>query len=579
MTHMEAALVFMLFRLCFFLASLPSCAASQNFVVPWSTQKFGPDGPWQAVNIRVGGNNSARVIEVQKIADLSVYPGGEFTSMTIAPSACRNFSSPCGSGGTWEPDQYQRDQQFVSWPASWIDNATGIHIEDAQVIVLGLTINTTTVYNATLASASSGNVTYPDKNVGGVTLGYLALGADERRQIFTIGTGPSDGINASLFSGQLYDSGAIPSYSYGLHIGSAAFNYPGSLVFGGYNKGRVIGPITAFSDQNAVDLIDISIGVASGSSPFTFTSKDKLLSTGQTTVSPDPLSPYIYLPRKTCDNIVSALPAYFDEGLQYYLWNTTNPNFTKIVSSPAYLGFTFPHGPGDTDNVVIKVPFALLNLTLDTPITDTPVQYFPCLPYDSTPKLGRAFLQAAFIGRNWNTRTSWLAQAPGPGARRQGLNDQNIDIPDGAVMIDGYPGADLFTKSWSGQWSLAESLVFEGTSSTSDGLSTGAKAGIGIGAALGAISLLAASIFFLRSRFTKNKFAAAHHHPREMTKDGHAQQGYGSWIGNRPVGELPDAQQGSAAELPPGEQDLSVELPHTQQDPVELGDTSTRNSR
>lgn len=66
------------------------------------------------------------------------------------------------------------------------------------------------------------------------------------------------------------------------------------------------------------------------------------------------------------------------------------------------------------------VPFALLNLTLDTTLVDEPTQYFPCSPYTpsdgSTYHLGRALFQGAFLAHNWQTATAMLAQAPGPDA-------------------------------------------------------------------------------------------------------------------------------------------------------------------
>ena len=496
---------------------LQLATAAQNFVVPWSTKHFGPDGPWQAVTMTVGGNDSTLVLNGQKTADLAAYPGGEYSSMTLTSAACKNNkTTQCALGGTWNPDEYQVQQQYISQTAPWVDNSTGVNITDASIVVLGLTINQKTVWNATLASADSGTVTYPNGKVGGVPLGYLALGADATKQFFsTSDTQAGNGINAWLFPGQLYDNKDIPSYSYGLHIGSAAFNYPGSLVFGGYNKGRVIGPVTSFSDQNAVQLIDVNIGVETGGSPFNFTSKDKLLSKGQTAVAPNPLSPYISLPRATCDNIASQLPVTFDNNLKYYVWNTDDPNYTKIIQSPAYLGFEFPPSPGTSNNVIIKVPFALLNLTLEAPITDTPTQYFPCVPYEHTPELGRAFLQAAFLGRNWLTKTSWLAQAPGPGVAKNGLGDQNTDIASGATMIEGFNDTSLFADSWKGQLKPLDDPSGGGTgddgntgTTTSSGLSTGAKAGIGIGVALGVIALIAALIFFLRRRSAQKKLAA-----------------------------------------------------------------------
>jgi hypothetical protein len=92
---------------------------------------------------------------------------------------------------------------------------------------------------------------------------------------------------------------------------------------------------------------------------------------------------------------------------------------------------------------MIKVPFSLLNVTLDIPIVEKPTPYIPYHSYTLNPdnkndryKLGRAFLQAAYIGRNWASQMTWLGQAPGPGSTGQGLGDQLTDIADGATTLD-----------------------------------------------------------------------------------------------------------------------------------------------
>ncbi|KAF1969191.1 hypothetical protein BU23DRAFT_653604 [Bimuria novae-zelandiae CBS 107.79] len=450
--------------LCYYVLSLMvsfAFAAPSSFVVPWGTAKFGPDGPWQAVKVTLGGNDSTIGIKAQNVTEVSVYPGGVWSTKSFTKAACKEYpNSLCGAGGTWDPDPDQLALQRIGFTEDWIIDEAGLNVSDIRYIALGLTIQgstTKTVWNASLSTCDIGHITYPNGIQGGVPLGSLSLGASEEYQTFSLNDRPSDNINAALFPAQLHKEGDTPSYSYGLHIGSASFDYPGSLAFGGYNKGRVIGPVTSFRNETAVDLLDIGIGVEYGASPFAFDAKEELLSTGTTKALPNPLAPYLSLPGTTCENIAKLLPVTYDVSLRYYLWNTHDPLYTKIVSSPAYLSFSFPPSPGHTDNVVIKVPFALLNLTLEHPITDSPKQYFPCVPYERGIVLGRAFLQAAFLGRNWIEGTSWLAQAPGPGPAREGLGEQYTNIEENDAIIEGFEGEGLFNQSWAGHWSIVAS--------------------------------------------------------------------------------------------------------------------------
>ncbi|KAL5381629.1 hypothetical protein DPSP01_007077 [Paraphaeosphaeria sporulosa] len=535
----------------------PSLAvlAAQNFDVPWSSKRYGPDGPWQAVMITLGGVNSTETIQAQNHSDIDVYPGGYWQIYSLVSAACEPFpSSICGSGGFWEPDTDDLSQLYsIAEPFVVDDPAYGLNINKSTRTYMATTIGGKIVYNSSQAFVESASMRYPSGRIGGVTLGALALGADSPNQFFSLDDHiQGNGINTSTFSGGLYLKGDIPSYSFGLHIGSAAFNYPGSLVFGGYNKGRVIDPVTSFQDVNTVDLLDIGIGVEDGKSPFSFANKSNLFldNTGQSqrrNVTIEPLNPYLALPKKTCDGLADILPVTFDKSLDYYTWNLKDPNYEKIVTSAAYLSFTFLPPPGSSDNVIIKVPFALLNLTLSQPITDTPTQYFPCVPFDSTtkaPVLGRAFLQAAFFGRNWNTGYSWLAQAPGPGAgvSAHGLGDARTDIANDATIIEGYQnkdGSNLFNQSWAGHWSVASVPTVSNIPTVSPSvvppphrLSTGAKAGIGVGAAIAAIAILAAAFMLWRRRNKTGIRSSPKAEPLQSVKM--PQRGYEGHAGDLP---------------------------------------------
>lgn len=303
-----------------------------------------------------------------------------------------------------------------------------------------------------------------------------------------------------------------------MHIGSATLGIPGSGVLGGYDKSRVLGDVSAQPFTNTklpINLLDISLGVESGGSPWSTGNVTGLFANGNSslrsglTVNAEPIDPYIYLPKSTCKAIAAQLPVTYRSDLSLYTWNTDDSMYRKIVTSPSYLAFTFVKDNTNTMNITIKVPFALLNLTLEEPLVSSPTAYFLCMGADTQFSLGRAFLQSAFIGVNWkSSEKSWfLAQAPGPG----------VGLPDIVTLDDdsgSLPAVSLssWESSWSNHWtkltpngseSVSNSTASDETTQAGDdgGLSTGAKAGIGIGcAAVGLVAIMVAAWCFIRRR-------------------------------------------------------------------------------
>ncbi|KAK6824254.1 hypothetical protein RU639_005078 [Aspergillus parasiticus] len=94
-------------------------------------------------------------------------------------------------------------------------------------------------------------------------------------------------IEATFIPSYLYEHDTIPSYSYGMHIGSVPLSIPGSLVLGGYDKNWVLGDVSRqpySSGDLPIDLLDIKIGVVSGGSPWTYTDKPGLLRQRNTSI-------------------------------------------------------------------------------------------------------------------------------------------------------------------------------------------------------------------------------------------------------------------------------------------------------
>lgn len=232
-------------------------------------------------------------------------------------------------------------------------------------------------------------------------------------------------------------------------------------------------------------------------------------------VHPRPGLPYMYLPKETCDAIAEYIPVTYSADFNLYLWDTESSVYEDIISSPHYLSFVFTDD--SKTSAYINVPFALLNLTLDSPLTRTPTQYFPCSPWEAETTgytLGNAFLQAAFFSQHWQMNTTVLAQAPGP-------DYHETDVQVIPYDSDTSVGAATNAADWATTWatslkalsgksssSVSGSSSSSGSSgSNSDGnqsaedlssksISGGEIAGIVIGVIAG-VALLAAAIFFL----------------------------------------------------------------------------------
>lgn len=325
-----------------------------------------------------------------------------------------------------------------------------------------------------------------------------------------------DAANGTSVGGQLtlpqtYEVGAAPSISYGLHMGSVEPNVTGSLVLGGYDSSRCLtDPIV--SSVDTVLLRSIALNVSSGGHAYLDSDEayipDLLRVNGSTanslSVHPRPGVPLLYLPEDTCDAIASHLPVTYSSELELYLWDTDSQAFEDIVSSPHHLDFTFSSDNGD--DKTISVPFALLNLTLTTPLVSTATQYFPCKPWTTEVTgytLGNAFLQSAFLAQNWQTNKLFLAQAPGPDFLSASI--QKIGHEDETITPARNPPS--WQDSWSSSLKELPARPRNSSSSTNDSepddsssVSGGAIAGIVIGAIAGLAIVGGLVWFFLRRR-------------------------------------------------------------------------------
>ncbi len=402
--------------------------------------------------------------------------------------------------------------------AAW--NQTGTATEMLDTMSLNISAGLVKVANTTLSAIHSEDIRLPDGQSYSPEVGILSLGSPD-------GIKALDNATGWTFPGYLHSQNITPSNSAGLHYGSAAFEHEGSLTWGGYDQSRVIGDVGVFSlfqPEGLImpSLLDIQIGVEAGSSPFNASSITGLLEQNKTigTQLPtliNPTIPYMYMSPQTCANIAQYLPVSLQSAIGLYTWNTSDPRYSQIVQSASYLAFTFQSGSTTASgNLTIKVPFSLLNLTLESPIVPSRQQYFPCQPFAALDGsgyyfLGRSFLQAAFLGINWNQTTYFLAQAPGPSA--DAPNIQPIGTND--TTLKSQP-ASKFGQSWAGHWTVLDSANSSSSATNSttptpaethsadhgkSGLSSGAIAGASIGSVLGVLAILGLfSWLFIRSK-------------------------------------------------------------------------------
>lgn len=464
----------------------------------WSNKTLGPDGPWNAVEVTLG------------IAqDVTVYAGRMWESYFPGATYCGNTTTagqPCyaqQAGAIYDESAGTGDVPEIAFSASayyaWDMDAVGTNAKRyTDRISLGKDSSywsPVSVDNFAMALMSDTQLRYPNGNEYPLFAGCLSIGAAPSivNHTFEIIPGQVAGaVNTSLLAGTLFTNHAIASQTFGMHIGSAAPNrVPGSLWIGGYDRNRAVNdmlslpipdPFTAFSNA---PLVDISIDVVKGGSPFPWTSKGGLLASGnysignQLGVIIDPCLPYLNLPKSTCDAIAAEIPVKLDDGLGLYLWDTKSPDYTRIVQSPSVLTFTFVDPDSNLRKVNISVPFTHLNLTLDQPLINKPTPYFPCnAASNGAYALGRAFLQDAFIGANFQTAVYFLSQAPGPD-----LNSENVMAMDSDCRTLEASKNDWVT-SWNGHWTPLP----EPNSNTSSGVLIISKPASGHGSMAGVIA-------------------------------------------------------------------------------------------
>jgi hypothetical protein len=145
---------------------------------------------------------------------------------------------PCGNGGVWDPNTnpIKQSPPYI-WDAPSFTNITGTVYPVA--VTIGTARKQQTVYDVDLVRIDTFSVKYPNKITAAPELGFFAFNSGLDRETRAL-SDDKDAEEPWIIAGFLYNQSIIPSYSYGLHIGSAALNYSGTLILGDYDKGKII---------------------------------------------------------------------------------------------------------------------------------------------------------------------------------------------------------------------------------------------------------------------------------------------------------------------------------------------------
>ena len=249
----------------FYFATLLSQTASY-VVMDWNTtHAFGPDGPWQTLLI----NNSIS-------STINLFPSAGFRISWLPTSQACGISG-CDGGvlSDYIPvasSDYTFNQLLplefsgINYTAELFYNASWF-----EMTIGNLGSYYTQSWNASVAAGFNSTITYPSGKSTVAEVGMLSMGISPLVDT-QLTACPNHTCNPPVY---LYQQNITQSISYSYHIGSASLAYPGSAVFGGYDKGRAIGPAINTGDE--LYLLDITIGVETGDSPFPFTQEVGLL--------------------------------------------------------------------------------------------------------------------------------------------------------------------------------------------------------------------------------------------------------------------------------------------------------------
>lgn len=437
--------------------------------VPVGTEFFGYDGQWSGVNIRVGATEEQYV---------TVLPfTGSQETWVVGPGGC-DGTATCADlrGGLFYKNLSQTWQEQGYYELGFDTNLLG----NSDYADYGL--DQVALYDQfSLQGQVIGIINTTD-----FWLGALGLGVAQTRF-----AGTSN--HLTFLSSMVEIASQIPSHSYGYTAGAfyRLKTVPSSLTLGGVDTNRFVPNHASFTlDPNqapTVSVNEISVYCAPAESDPSYPDWREqnplslLDSSAAVYATIDSSTPFLWLPEAVCDNFAAALNLTYNDTLGLYLFEEGRTTPEILQQWNMTFTFSISDSPGADNSVDLALSYNALNLQLQYPFpkldanfTSPPLNYFPLrkAANDAQYTIGRAFLQETYLTVDYERNNFSISQAT---FSLDALTNTNL------VAIT-RPANSNYTGP------------FE-PSSSSSALSTGAKAGIGAGAAVLGIFLIAALLY------------------------------------------------------------------------------------
>lgn len=381
----------------------------------------GNDGRWSSFIVRVG----------TPAQDFRVFPStaGQETIIPLAQGCTASDPNDCGSSRGIEPAFGMQGTGYLTNDSTTWD-LIGLYTSNLED-TLGYTVNAEYGFDTIgLEIENSGGLTLNQSIVAGIAakdfyLGIFGLGPKPSN--FTTFDDPKPSFMKLLNSTKLipslsygYTAGAVYGEIYGslwpilpltrmLIINLAFSGVLGSLTLGGYDSSRFepTDLVVSFASDDSRPL-QVPIQTITGES--TLAGTQSLLPT-PVYANIDSTLPYLWLPEAACDNFATAFGLTYDNDTDLYVINDTihtqltslNPTVTFKIGNSIYNGVT--------QNIML--PYAAFDLNASYPIYANTTRYFPIrrAANDTQYTLGRTFLQEAYVIADYENKNFTVAQA------------------------------------------------------------------------------------------------------------------------------------------------------------------------